>query len=305
MAREVGLLNSFLFLIQKNLWDFILIASSHKGNFDIKRCRQPGFDFHCVTTSLWVDALCIDQSNLLEKNHQVQQMGALYTHAQWGLAWIDHDQRTATRSMWNGIGIELLDHLWNSEHWHRAWITKELALAKYISFSTGNRALHYQQLLSHVPNHAPEDSDELRLRYRAIVDVQRSKDLSHTLTSNVIRFRHRRCSDLRDKIYSLLSISSDGARIKVDYDTSIAELAYTLYHTNNEKLCVCDIATLDTIFAILKQKLSRNLAMANLPPLTWHISPVTARNGWCHHCDTHSSQDGHKLNLFKKESRMD
>jgi hypothetical protein len=47
-------------------------------------------------------------------------MGALYTHAQWVLAWIDHDQRTATRSVWNGIGIELLDHLWNSERWHRA-----------------------------------------------------------------------------------------------------------------------------------------------------------------------------------------
>lgn len=29
----------------------------------------------------WIDALCIDQSSILERNHQVRQMGAIYSNA--------------------------------------------------------------------------------------------------------------------------------------------------------------------------------------------------------------------------------
>jgi hypothetical protein len=37
---------------------------------------------------LWVDAICIDQSTVLERNHQVQLMGAVYKRARKVLIWI-------------------------------------------------------------------------------------------------------------------------------------------------------------------------------------------------------------------------
>jgi hypothetical protein len=43
------------------------------------------------STYLWIDALCIDQSNTKERNQQVQQMGKVYTLAQTVLVWLGDD----------------------------------------------------------------------------------------------------------------------------------------------------------------------------------------------------------------------
>lgn len=37
---------------------------------------------------LWIDALCIDQSNLEERGHQVRVMGEIYSNANHVLAWL-------------------------------------------------------------------------------------------------------------------------------------------------------------------------------------------------------------------------
>jgi hypothetical protein len=36
----------------------------------------------------WIDALCIDQCSILERNHQVAQMCSIYTKAQEVIAWL-------------------------------------------------------------------------------------------------------------------------------------------------------------------------------------------------------------------------
>jgi hypothetical protein len=59
--------------------------------------RQNLFDFLAIArltlsyTWLWIDALCIDQSNTLERNHQVLQMGRIYTGAAKVLVWLGKD----------------------------------------------------------------------------------------------------------------------------------------------------------------------------------------------------------------------
>src|SRR4051794_13764327 len=50
------LINGKLFWVRKNLWQFMKVARKK--------------DAHALRT-LWVDALCIDQDSVLEKNHQV------------------------------------------------------------------------------------------------------------------------------------------------------------------------------------------------------------------------------------------
>lgn len=39
---------------------------------------------------LWIDAICIDQSNVSERGHQVQQMGSIYERAEMVLIWLGH-----------------------------------------------------------------------------------------------------------------------------------------------------------------------------------------------------------------------
>ncbi|KAF2429725.1 hypothetical protein EJ08DRAFT_564945, partial [Tothia fuscella] len=38
----------------------------------------PSLSWHCSTAYLWIDQICIDQTNVLERNHQVKAMGDIY-----------------------------------------------------------------------------------------------------------------------------------------------------------------------------------------------------------------------------------
>lgn len=43
---------------------------------------------HSISNWIWIDALCIDQSNIQERNHQVQMMGRIYADASLVIAWL-------------------------------------------------------------------------------------------------------------------------------------------------------------------------------------------------------------------------
>jgi len=107
---------------------------------------------------LWIDALCIDQNNIEEKNQQVPQMGRIYSGAQSVLVWLGpasskidfafdafervrkqfHDMQDGDvltnptvfiNAMPTGEEFEfsILDLL-NREYWTRVWIVQELFL---------------------------------------------------------------------------------------------------------------------------------------------------------------------------------
>lgn len=51
---------------------------------------------------LWIDALSIDQANVLERNHQVQQMAEIYSKAKYVLVWVGPQSQT----------LRLIELLW-------------------------------------------------------------------------------------------------------------------------------------------------------------------------------------------------
>jgi hypothetical protein len=66
-------LNGTTFPVRKNLWTFL------------NRARKDNFEGY-----LWIDALCIDQAKVREKNHQVALMGEIYSHAEGVIVWLGH-----------------------------------------------------------------------------------------------------------------------------------------------------------------------------------------------------------------------
>lgn len=70
------------FLIRENLFDFLCMARS--------RCKNKSAAEHASTFTLplWIDALCIDQSSRDERNHQVAQMGHIYSQAMSVEVWL-------------------------------------------------------------------------------------------------------------------------------------------------------------------------------------------------------------------------
>lgn len=75
LTQSPILLNGQVFLVTENLWDALTaIWTFHREEL--------------ANLSIWIDAICIDQDNVLEKNFQVAQMWRIYSEAQRVLAWL-------------------------------------------------------------------------------------------------------------------------------------------------------------------------------------------------------------------------
>lgn len=59
------------FLVRKNLWDFLLQTRNRRKWYG----HETSQDRELL---LWIDAVCIDQGNVAERNHQVEMMGNIY-----------------------------------------------------------------------------------------------------------------------------------------------------------------------------------------------------------------------------------
>ncbi|KAF2139470.1 uncharacterized protein K452DRAFT_232719, partial [Aplosporella prunicola CBS 121167] len=66
------ILNRRRFRVRKNLLQFLQSTTSHA------KARR----------NLWIDAICIDQGNVSEKNHQVNQMADIYRNATTVFVWL-------------------------------------------------------------------------------------------------------------------------------------------------------------------------------------------------------------------------
>ncbi|KAI4660166.1 uncharacterized protein J4E79_005971 [Alternaria viburni] len=81
-------LNGKHFSIRENLFDFLKAF----GASDIGQQKH----------YLWIDQLCIDQSNDNERGHQVQMMRNIYRHAYLVISWLDVSCHEAFREIASG-----------------------------------------------------------------------------------------------------------------------------------------------------------------------------------------------------------
>ncbi|KAH9208123.1 heterokaryon incompatibility protein-domain-containing protein, partial [Leptodontidium sp. 2 PMI_412] len=120
-----------------------------------------------MTRVLWVDAICIDQNNVDEKNHQVPLMSFVYSRAQEVLIWLgehkapywiessapsewrdDWAVRKAKASWWTGATHAFLYGLVHEEYWKRAWIVQEVGMApKTIRVHFGRQSIPWEEFM--------------------------------------------------------------------------------------------------------------------------------------------------------------
>lgn len=106
---------------------------------------------------LWIDALCIDQENHEERNHQVQMMSLIYSGAKQACIWLGEDtddSTTAIRFIHEIMKLENFDIISekkeNASKWQsllllmqrpwfsRRWVVQEIALARSATIYCGN-----------------------------------------------------------------------------------------------------------------------------------------------------------------------
>jgi hypothetical protein len=224
-------------IVRDNLWHFL-------------RHRR-----HQIQASrLWIDALCINQTDLQERSNQVQLMGTIYRAAERTLVWLDsasNDSDMAMDFIQRATLSDLLLHpeialrqavqIWAAHpYWSRTWVVQEFLLSQDLTILCGlkqvdwkSAQLFYQRI---------EDSKSKQRKYdwreftnspahvlfkQRLTEKRKQTTLSRLLVSN----QETKCFDPRDKVYALLSLASDchpNHTLAVDYAKDACALFSTV-----------------------------------------------------------------------------
>ena len=128
-----------------------------------------------VPRVLWIDAICINQAALAEKNHQVKRMSRIYQGAKRVVSWLGKEVETTRKAFDSfeemaAIGEIVLANLavnnelrtklerdpdtWNAivdvvdrPYWQRGWIAQELANAREVLIMCGRHEISYSVIM--------------------------------------------------------------------------------------------------------------------------------------------------------------
>jgi hypothetical protein len=217
----------------------------------LRHIRDNTTDLLSGTTMLWVDALCIDQTDVQERSQQVRLMGQIYASAIDMVIWLGPEREDTTFILAKIRGGELpegtevlpvlkaLKRLCRRPWFGRLWIAQELALFADPNVLIGHQSLRWKcfhDFVSRTDDRARTegaDSEEwpyyeceyFRRGSRRIVNLGNIKrTLDTSLSDRLNDTTSLLASDPRDKVYGLLNIcksARDHLEIKPDYTKSV------------------------------------------------------------------------------------
>ncbi|EAT80101.2 hypothetical protein HBI56_057730 [Parastagonospora nodorum] len=209
-----------------------------------------------LSPSLWIDAICIRQSDGTEKNHQVRQMSQIYTDADHVLIWLgqledcEHlfrDLNNAYNSRFPVVAIDEKERLeyellafYNSPYWSRLWVVQEILVAcgtpdRKIAIFSGQQLIDFDSLYIAI---SKTTGNIGRFAITCLTNSQFHKYGRHSLfrtrprgdfvvpspLRDLLVAFPQECRDKRDRVFALLSVSNDTSFIQVDYDLTKGEL---------------------------------------------------------------------------------
>jgi ankyrin repeat protein len=237
--------NGRLMRIRKNLRRFLCQARDLVPN---------RFDW------LWIDAVCINQSDNRERMHQVELMAKIFQAASSVIVWLGpgyggsegaldyFNNRRASGSSGNppnmhrgrvtNVGSVSLCY---RPYWRRLWILQEIVFARRIWLMCGDRIspwqpfrdtlLSIQRFFAATVSVRPMLGDSFEstsiLNSPAMTIVGLTERRAHSRSLHVLLFNTKflQCAERLDKVYALLNIAgAGGGTIQPDYDAVIEDL---------------------------------------------------------------------------------
>lgn len=184
---------------------------------------------------LWVDALCINQTNVAERNHQVGLMGRIYSQAFGVIVWLGGraDNSDLAMGCLKTIPFRLptissaeetsLRKLLGREYWKRMWILQEYGLASELTIWCGDKSVDWRAFEELIM----KDRSYQEFSAAWVIDCRTARRTNdpprQILIALVAAFLKRKCVDPRDTVYALLGIASDckQGELKPDYSKSL------------------------------------------------------------------------------------
>ena len=249
-------INERLYRVHQNLWDFLDYARRRlgtDGGLDIVRERDP--PLLAQKPLLWIDAICINQDDIAEKNHQVQQMGKIYAYATLVLMWLGKDcdiSLPRDGSYLSNSQMETISSLCRYEYWSRAWITQEVVLARHPficaksgMYDLGQTLDHFGETLRRIGIAKRSSSDEAEITSRLLSSYFQARSYASASAKNLFHAWNnfgatKRCSNVLDRVYSLLALVPDN-NIAVDYTITREQLLGQVITGCRNLLCFCGI----------------------------------------------------------------
>ncbi|ETS76359.1 hypothetical protein PFICI_11746 [Pestalotiopsis fici W106-1] len=207
----------------------------------------------------WIDAICINQKDTGERNHQVGMMNDIFTQASLTASWLGLGQETSellpsAQTTWPEPGTSaFLAKIDCNTYFQRMWIVQEVMLSRDIWVLCDNVICPWEKLAEFwlVSSRTKCDLNRSRLAAASIASKGVAADLSLASLSSAIFWRgffhankefrgelrleqllnsflDRECHDPRDRIYSLLGLlpreTLQSNPLPVDYDISLEDL---------------------------------------------------------------------------------
>lgn len=238
-------INDKPFEIRENLYDFLCRARKW-------RLRQ-----------LWIDAICINQEDIVERCHQVRIMSRVYSLAKCVIIWAGSlSRQMANMTMLAGsilllrssnllepffsnvpfrLKSKLFFRLWGvqklkekcysplleSPYWTRLWVVQEVQLARRCKIATQAGLRSWTNFRRAIEFFSVYDSDppDSKPRLR-LFTASYYRDIDGDEFPNLIeRHLDGRCEERHDHVYALLGLLKHiPENFPVDYDRSIAVL---------------------------------------------------------------------------------
>ncbi|MCJ1287260.1 hypothetical protein MMC26_006608 [Xylographa opegraphella] len=210
---------------------------------------------------LWIDAVCIDQSNIEERNHQVPLMKAIYSNAEVVRVWLGSPTTGSDDAiaLLNEVGqgvllqearlhdrpvddndlrstIELMTRAW----WDRTWVQQELLLAKRAVLSCGFSSFEWSNMPSANRFNSVVGSAMKSLRFDeyilddfidsfdAYMRIQNMTEIHGQGTEDedfvLIMAHGRLCqnADERDSVYGFLGLMNDNIASRIKPDYNMS-----------------------------------------------------------------------------------
>lgn len=207
----------------------------------------------CQGKLFWIDAICIDQNNLDERNQQVQMMHQIYFRAQTVIVWLgskytkyqehlrtedlqstlvqagdpisEPDPSSDKKDMAKSSGAspeekQMAKSLLEDGYWDRLWIIQEIAQARVLKVSFGMWDWTWNNLIHFLTVHNIGTAGPLKLNQQLL--EARTAGFS---ICQLFRDHHQAlCKDQKDKVYGLVGLAMDVCDFPIDYAKSPIEI---------------------------------------------------------------------------------
>ena len=213
----------------------------------LRRLRQRD-----TSRTLWIDAVCIDQTNLKERGDQVQLMWTIYAQADKVLIYLgdecsdsaiamdfiaaDYKILTSTHQSRPSIGLEsgslmssqqrAIENMLSRPWFEGVWVLQEVHFASEVKVLCGDKSVPWEALIL-TATYLESTLKELRIasaiaKFPNVIHIREKPkaDESPGLLQSLHDTRHCKSTDPRDKVYALLNLVIEPSELFADYTRS-------------------------------------------------------------------------------------